>query len=389
MIRALALLGCIVPLPPLRAFELRCFQGTGEEQPAGGSSLGVDADRPPPPGSGEPSTGERAMTFPNDAIERPEPWAQQHQWTQVWLDGFLSAHPELETKDPLTLSGTGEYADLDKANPNHFQSLVHPDLQIEFDFDAGQPPDEERFKELIVSGTGMPASAVTVESYRQRVSFRLRLPGTTAEYATVVGKVAGGTSCTPGEDLCDSAPCDCKNLDPDRVLDDRSCLTEASATVPACLSTDHDWEPPLSAVWVAVDPFTCGDTPEEQDADACNCRSQAAQDGAICQPVPVWDCSGAPGCAAHTALRLLKAPPDPQSLTREADTMRYNTFMNVRTNDFCRDFAHLNPQSSGDRRRAYCREEPLPDYEGGDSPMLERGYDRLLPGRRSHTDRGV
>ena len=67
--------------------------------------------------------------------------------------------------------------------------------------------------------------------------------------------------------------------------------------------------------------------------------------GVTCLSVPVWDCSGAKGCAAHTALRLLKAPPEPPPNPNfEDDKVRYNAFMSVRANGFsvCRDFAHLN-----------------------------------------------
>ncbi len=261
MLRAAALLGCAVV--PLRAFELKCFQGQGlivdlddgtwkDVQPAGGAEDG-------PVGSGEASTGDRAMTFPND------------QWTQDWLNAFLSVHPELETKDQFGFP-TGLYADLDEAgNPTG--------KAIAFDFAAGQPPDEARFAELIVSGTGIPASGVNVLSYRQSVTWRLRLPGVAADYASVVGSVR--TSCTDSWELCDSSPCACE------------------------LRQEDPGAHPLARLLPPGD----GQTPDK-----------------------FWDCSATQSCPSHVAPRLM-APTivaEPDGSTNEEDIARYNAFLDVR-----------------------------------------------------------
>ena len=173
---------------PGGTFELKCYQGAGEIQPA------------------HESVNSRAMPFPNQ------------YWTQSWLDTYLALHDELKVLDQfgLPISGAAGWA---------IGSQLGSPLQwIGFDFAAGQPPDKERFRELVVDGTEIPPSAVTVSSYRQSMTWRMRLPSgnfdniqghvplgpTTAKYANVIGKTSVSCSSTGERDTCDSAPCNCR-----------------------------------------------------------------------------------------------------------------------------------------------------------------------------------
>ncbi len=180
-------------------FELKCFQGQGETQPAGRS------------------LGGRAMTFPNQ------------YWNQAWLDSYLAMHPELKTYDAFGFE-TG--------------------YSIGFDFDAGQPPDEERFKELVVDGTDVPASSVTIVSYRQTMTWRMTLPS---------GKFT---------------------LDGSHEPDGPGASRYAGVTGPRSV--------------------TCSNLDEESNRRICNSDPCACvlQEGA-------WVCAGAPGCAGHAILRSM------------------------------------------------------------------------------------
>ena len=213
---ALALGACAALAPPLRAFELECFHGAGSTQPAGSS------------------TGSRAMTFPNEL------------WTEEWLEAYQEAHPELHVLDEFGFF-TG-YA-------------------LSFDIDAGQPPDEATFAALVVSGTNIPPSDVSIISYRQTLTWRMRLPGVVEDYANVAGEKS--VSCTETVDrraICDSTPCNCDN----RVAG-------------------------------------VGITPRETG---------------------YWDCSGEPACAAHSVVRWLATPlHQVDSFNTQEDIDSHNDFL--------------------------------------------------------------
>ena len=127
-----------------------------------------------------------------------------------------------------------------------------------------------------MSGTG---SGDNVLSYRQSVTWRLRLPGVAADYASVAGSVR--TSCTDSWELCDSSPCACELRQED----------------------------PGTHSLARLLPPGDGQTPDK-----------------------FWDCSATQSCPSHVAPRLM-APTivaEPDGSTNEEDIARYNAFLDVR-----------------------------------------------------------
>ena len=153
----LALLWAAV-LPSGGGFELRCYGGRGATQPA------------------FKSTGEHAMVFPNS------------MWTAAWLESYLSLHPNLQVFDEynflkVSVGYAGRDIGVDISQP--------PDsIGDGFDIPGGQPPDQELFKEIVTTDTGISPSSVTVLSYRQSIRWTWRLPYAPSHFATWQGASA-------------------------------------------------------------------------------------------------------------------------------------------------------------------------------------------------------
>jgi hypothetical protein len=211
-------------------FELKCFQGTGEIQPA------------------SVNQGTRAMTFPNQ------------YWTQAWLDQYLSL-PEndgLKTYDQFGFE-TG--------------------YSIGYDFARNQPPDEERFRALVVDGTSIPQDAVTIISYRQTMTWRMRLPSGNYDYLD--DHVPSGADASRYANVVGPRGVSCDNLDD---ADDR---------------------------------LRCNSSP-------CQCNLQGG----------VWVCGGASGCAGHAVLRYMVTPLGPiESDNTAEDIKAYNDWLASATAD--------------------------------------------------------
>ena len=211
-------------------FELKCFQGTGEIQPA------------------SVNQGTRAMTFPNQ------------YWTQAWLDQYLSL-PEndgLKTYDQFGFE-TG--------------------YSIGYDFARNQPPDEERFRALVVDGSSIPQDAVTIISYRQTMTWRMRLPSGNYDYLD--DHVPSGADASRYANVVGPRGVSCDNLDD---ADDR---------------------------------LRCNSSP-------CQCNLQGG----------VWVCGGASGCAGHAVLRYMVTPLRPiESDNTAEDIKAYNDWLASATAD--------------------------------------------------------
>ena len=189
------------------------------------------------------------MTFPNQ------------YWNQEFLDAYLALHPELKTYDAFGFE-TG--------------------YSLSFDFDGGQPPDEERFRALVVDGTNIPESAVTILSYKQTMTWRMRLPSGKLDY--VGGDVPAGPVAEKYANVAGPRSVTCSNLD---EVDNR----------------------------------------QRCNSDPCDCTLQFGA-------VNTWVCSGAPGCAGHAILRYMVTSLSPTDSDNTVEDIRaYNDWLATATAD--------------------------------------------------------